>query len=77
MDGCIEGYECVSGNNGSRPGHGSGVLQSALTKQRLIGWGFYDLSTACHSLLLELNSQIHQKNSKTIQIEIEMVVIQW
>ena len=29
---------------------GSGVLQRALTKQRLINWGFYDLSTAYQSL---------------------------
>ena len=29
---------------------GSGVLQRALTKQRLINWGFYDLATAYQSL---------------------------
>ena len=29
---------------------GSGVVQRALTKERLINWGFYDLATAYQSL---------------------------
>ena len=29
---------------------GSGVVQRALTKERLINWGFYDLTTADQSL---------------------------
>ena len=29
---------------------GSGVLNRALTKERLINWGFYDLATAYQSM---------------------------
>ena len=29
---------------------GSGVVQRALTKERLINWGFYDLATAYQSM---------------------------
>ena len=28
----------------------SGVVKRALTKERLINWGYYDLATACQSM---------------------------
>ena len=60
MGGYTDAFECVSGSSGncegaySRKGYWrmarSGALNRALTKERLMRWGFYDLSNAYQSV---------------------------